>query len=152
MPGRGDGAAEDAVAAGPGVTGLGGAAGGGAAGAAGGTAGGAFDGNGSLGAGGLTREQLAAAVAAAAAGGGGGGGLMHQAPIPEHRVRKFHKLLQEPVVRGGGGAGIVYTQTKRGGKFTPIPKKPRPRTSPQSAGGKMPKPTATGTIGTPNPK
>ncbi|KAG2452579.1 hypothetical protein HYH02_002816 [Chlamydomonas schloesseri] len=90
MAGRGDGAVEDAA-----VTGAGAAPGGGAAGAA---TDGAFDGNGSLGAGGLTREQLAAAVAAAAAGGGGGGALMHQAPIPEHRVRKFHKLLGEPVV------------------------------------------------------
>jgi hypothetical protein len=58
------------------------------------------------------RDDLASGLADGSVGGGTAGlaagpgcregGLMHQAAIPEHRVRKFHRLLQEPVVSALG--------------------------------------------------
>ncbi|KAG2494525.1 hypothetical protein HYH03_007292 [Edaphochlamys debaryana] len=92
-PRSGAAAAGPAAAAFPDDVDPGGSGGGGSAsatttGGGGGSGGGGAPAAGGAGAG----PGLAAGV------GGAGGGLMAQAPIPEHRVRKFHKLLEAPVV------------------------------------------------------
>ncbi|GIL47609.1 hypothetical protein Vafri_4393 [Volvox africanus] len=45
-----------------------------------------------------SQQQQWTSWSAPGAAAGAQGGLMHQAAIPEHRVRKFHRLLQEAVV------------------------------------------------------